>query len=129
MRPVETTEGDVGLVEDVGAVGGVVVGGQRDLRLIGVDGAGHEVLIEAVVVADERAVAERQPRRRGARSGRDAELTVGLHVAQVGIAVERRGIDVGRPALKRRDAAIGGARVVQVLVAKRDLVFGRSARR
>jgi hypothetical protein len=59
--------------------------------------------------------------------GRGGEVDVGPHVAVVGVPEERGHVDVHRKILERRDTAIGHARVVQVLVAERELraVAGR----
>ena len=109
--PARHAVGPVRLVEQIGSVRGVVVGGQRDLRLGRVHGSGHEVLIGAVVVADEGVIPDG-----GAPylmiDRRGPQVDVRPHMARAWVAVERVEVHVRRPALKRRDAAIRDPRVV-----------------
>ena len=96
---METSEVSVGLIENVRPLGRVVVRRQRHLRHVRGGGARHEVLVEAIVVPDHRAIAEGHVA--GTmfdHPGRQVDLR--LYVAQVGVAVERLRIDIGGPALK-----------------------------
>ncbi|GAB1408838.1 hypothetical protein MASR1M8_27580 [Thermomonas brevis] len=106
----------VGLVEQVPAGGGVVVGGDRHGPGGGIDRAGEHVLVELVVVGVAQVVAQLQPRG-------ELVLEVGVegvhrrfHRAGVGIAEEGGRIDIHRPATQRRHAAVGHALVVEALV-------------
>ena len=98
--PVDSAYDHVRLVEDVRAAASRCCRrsarpGCRSAR----DRARHEVLIEAIVAADERAVADRHAAEPDARPQPTPRLTVGVDVAVVGIAVEVESVHVDRPAL------------------------------
>src|SRR6185503_17966287 len=98
---------DVRLVEQVRAIRRVVVGRERDLRTIGGGSARDEVLIEAIVVADRRPIAEREPART-MLDGAGAEVDLRADVAEIRVSIERAALNVSGSSAKGRDATIGG---------------------
>ncbi len=109
-------EDQVGLVEQVAAVGGVVVRGQAHLRPGGVHGAREAVLVELVVVDEAGPVAEGEPEGGLVLQGGAGGVDLHGGVAHVGVAEEGGDVRAGRAPLEGGDAAVHGPLVVEVLV-------------
>ena len=74
------------LIEYVRSIAGIVVRGQRDLALVRGHGAGHEVLIEAIVASNHGPIAN------GPRTGlmlyqRGSDVDAGSDVAVIRVTV------------------------------------------
>jgi hypothetical protein len=102
---------EIGLIEHVGALGGIVVGRQRDQRLIRQRGSRHVVLVEAVVTGRHRAIANgcTAP---AMLNSRRSQVDSKIDVAVVGVSIKQRRIDGCGRSSKRGDTSIGGAAVV-----------------
>ena len=99
--------------------GGVVVSRDRDEVFVCRDRAGHVVLIEAIVVAKQRAIANVETSGLVIDDCR-ARFTPRSHAAVSRIAEESFDRNIDRSSLKRWNAAIGDAAVVKVFVREFD---------
>src|SRR5262249_36229847 len=116
-----------GLVEQVEAVGSVVVRGQRHAGPGRISSARHEVLIAAVVTAEERAIAQ-VPAIALLFHGDRAEVHQRAYAAEIGIAVEGVERHVGRLALEGCNSAIGATMIAEMFVADRDASTRRGSK-
>ena len=116
-RPVCAATIEIGLVEDVLPGARVVVGRDRDRRARRVHRAREDVLVELVVVPVAETIAQRHPRPEPVLEARRQQVHRRVRRALVRVAEERARVGLDRPALERRDAAIGDALVVEELVA------------
>src|SRR5687768_15618366 len=90
-------------------------------RAGGGDGvAGKNILIEFVVEAEQRVIANRERVGESMLDSCRQKMHLRGRIAQVGIAEEGRAAAGVRPAGLRRDAAIDGAIVIEILIAKRE---------
>ena len=122
--------GDLGLVQQVAPVGRVVVAHDLDLGAGLVHGAGIHVLVDLVVVGEHAPVPEREPARRRVLQGHGADVHQRVGEALGRIAEEgARRLDGERRALERGDAAVGGAVVLEPLVAREHPGPGREPER
>jgi hypothetical protein len=119
MREASRVRGDhqVRLVEEVLPLHAVVIAGEAHLAARRVHGPREHVLVELVVVAVARAVAQRVAAGEAVLDERREDVRGDLRVAHVRVAEERAGIRREGPAPERRDPAIGRAVVVEELVA------------
>jgi len=104
------------LREQVLARRSVVVGRQGNRVRAAYRAAGEDVLVEFVIIAVERAVAQRKPFTEVMLHSKAGEIDVGLGKALVGITKERAGEALERLAAVRWEAAVGGAAVVEIFV-------------
>ncbi len=108
---------EICLAEKVLATRSIVVGRKVHERAFRIGGARNKVLIEPVIVAIARAIVYKQiaksPVERGGK-----KIYVRPHAAIVRIPVISRNGDIGRSALKRRDAAVGSSPVTKEFVSK-----------
>ena len=121
--------GQVGLVEQVGALGSVVVGANRDRPGRRHRARREHVLVELVVFGKAAAVAQRHAVAKvmvdDGREGIDANPGR----AQFGIAEEGRHAGLERAAVLGGDAAVGGTVVAEMFVAEDDAGVGAGADR
>ena len=121
---------DLGLVQQVAPVGRVVVAQDLDRAAGLVHGAGEHVLVDLVVVGEHAPVPEREPARRRVLQGDGADVHQRVREAHGRVAEERtRRLDGQRRALERGNAAVGGAVVLEVLVAGEHPGSGREPER
>ena len=99
MRPLVTTAGDVGLIENIQPRRGVVVGRERHARPVIGRCPGDVVLISTVVIAGDRAIANREA----------AGVVLDTGSSEIDI---RTDVAVGDIAEKRRHRKIGGTTAV-----------------
>ncbi len=112
---------EVCLVEDVQSGSRIIVGGKSNQSLVSIGSARNIVLIASIVAAEEGPVANVEPARL-VFDGCRAKIDIGKDVTVIRIAIEGRDIDVGGPALERRNATIGHARIAQVFISEVILV-------
>ena len=109
----------VGLVEDVAAVRGVVVRGNAHHRAVGVHGAREDVLVKLVVVGKAGVVPDLH--RAGIVRNRDVRRVDGcIRAALVGLAEESGSVGNDWLSEVRRNTAVGSTPVLEVLVPYRQ---------
>jgi len=126
VLPTAASIGQVGLVEEIsGALVSFVIGGKGHGRAASaVTRAGHVVLIEAVVVAEDRAMSNGQPADPVLKRCQSQIWTFALHVdLSAGFPIVGFNRHIGRPALEREvegpRSAVAG--VAEIFVAERKL--------
>ena len=111
---------EVGLADQISAIVAAVVGAEIDRAGRADRAAGEDVRVEFVIIRDLRAVAQQQVVAELLFDPQAGDLDVGIGDAVGGIAEEGAVIAFERAAACRRNAAIGGAAVVEIFVGEVD---------
>src|SRR5215831_10160344 len=99
--------------------GCVVVSGKRNLSFVWTDDTRYKVLITAIVSSERQSILDIQAPGLMFDHCR-SQIDASLHVTLVGIAVIRGNVHICGPSLKRGNAAVRYAVIMEVFVAERD---------